>query len=87
MKRVKRIGFIGGCSIVLYVTIYSVLYCNRKPAGDLAYWCHTENGPDWVEDGLYYGFYPVYIVHQRVFHCQRHIWDFTTAYLPANFDP
>ena len=87
MKHVKRISVMAVSLITLYVTIYGVLYCNRKPAGDLAYWCYTREEPRnglLGEDCLYYGFYPVYMVHQRLFHSQRHIYDFHFAEIPAD---
>jgi len=81
----KRIAIISVSSIILYIIYYGVLYSHRKPAGDLAYWCYTGTGPTWVEDSLYCGFYPAYRIHQRVFHCQRHIADFPFAEIPADF--
>ncbi len=88
MNRMERF-LIGCCAvIVLYFGTYALLYLNRKPAGDLAYWCYTTEEPRnglWGEDTLYYLFYPVYIIHQRVFAGQRHIFDFYYAPIPADF--
>ena len=62
--------------ISIYVLLYAVLYSNRKPAGNLAYWVYTgEDMPDEVERILYYVFYPLYFVHQRAFHVGPHTWD------------
>ncbi len=66
------------CSFCLYIAIYGCLFHYRRPAANLAYWAYTDAGPDWVETCLYYGFFPVYFVHQRVFHSQRHTWDRST---------
>jgi hypothetical protein len=85
MKRLKHIAITSIFAISLYMISYGVLYWHRKPAADLAYWCYTGTGPDWVEDCLYYGFYPAYIIHQRALHCQRHIWDFPKLEIPPNF--
>jgi hypothetical protein len=88
MKRIKRILIFGAFAIAIYVAAYGILYYNRKPAGDLAYWDYTSEEPRnglWGEDCLYYGFYPVYIIHQRLFHCQRHIFDFYFAQIPDDF--
>ena len=88
MKHIRRALISGMSAIVIYVAAYGRLYCHRKPAGDLAYWCYTKEEPRnglWGEDCLYYGFYPVYIVHQRLFHCQRHIFDFHFAEIPDDF--
>ena len=86
LKAKRRRIVIGGISaIILYIAIYGWLYYHRKPAGDLAYWDYTGPGPMRADDCLYYAFYPVYIIHQRVFHCQRHIKDFHFAEIPDDF--
>jgi hypothetical protein len=82
MKRIKRIVICGVFAVATYVTAYGILYCHRKPAGDLAYWDYMGPGPMRADDCLYYALYPVYIIHQRVFHCQRHIKDFYFAEIP-----
>lgn len=76
MKRAKDIAIFSIFLVVLYIAIYGAFYCNRKPSADPAFWRYTGHGPRWVEDCFFHGFYPVYIIHQRVFHCQRHMWDF-----------
>jgi len=84
MKRIE-IGFLLGL-IVLYVAGYALIYANRKPAANLAYWAYTEDSPEWVEDCFYYGFYPLYFIHQRVFHIGRHIWDRPVWVIPPGFE-
>jgi hypothetical protein len=72
-------------AFLVYLVAYGFLYSNRKPAANLAYWAYTEDRPMWVEDCLYYGFYPVYFAHQRLFHVGRHTWDREHIEFPADF--
>ena len=69
----------------LYLISYCALYYFRRPAANLAYWGYTENTPEWVESCMYYAFYPPYVVHQRIFHAQRHAWDRPTIHYPPDF--
>jgi len=66
-----------------YVAAYCVLFHFRRPAANLAYWGYTEDCPEWIETCTYYFFYPIYFVHQRVFHGHRHTWDRLPIHLPG----
>jgi hypothetical protein len=86
MKRKNVIEFLFAMFLVCaYVIAYAATYANRKPAANLAYWAYTEDTPEWVEDCLYYGFYPVYFIHQRLFQVGRHTWDREPVEIPADF--
>ncbi len=74
------------CCFLLYVFAYVTLFHYRRPAANLAYWCYTGTGPDWAETCLYYGFFPVYFVHARMFDGHRHTWDRSQPVYPANFE-
>jgi hypothetical protein len=76
----NRVAFSAVWACGIYLTIYGVLYYLRGSAANLSYWVYSERTPDWVECSLYYGFYPAYIVHQRCFGGQRHIYDWVLAY-------
>ncbi|HLX69719.1 MAG TPA: hypothetical protein VKV04_08845 [Verrucomicrobiae bacterium] len=71
--------------LIAYSGFYAVLYCNRKPSANLAYWAYTKNCPEQVETGLYYIFYPAYFIHQRAFHAGRHTWDRPEWVMPPDF--
>ena len=73
------------CGALLYLAVYASLFHLRRPAANLAYWAYTEDTPEWIETCLYYVFFPVYFVHQRVFDVQRHTWDRFEIIYPPDF--
>lgn len=85
MKRGLHSFDVGVILILIYVMAYFALYSNRKPAANLAYWAYSEDKPQWVENCLYYGFFPVYFIHQRVFGIGRHTWDREEIHIPPDF--
>jgi hypothetical protein len=84
MKRRKEYSLL--CIVCLYIAVYSCLFYFRRPAANLAYWAYTENTSETVETCLYYGFFPVYYVHQRVFNVQKHTWDRSEPVYPPGFN-
>jgi hypothetical protein len=78
MKRRTKVAAITGVAIVLYVLAYSYAYKHHGHAANLAYWCyraHADDTPDYVENALLYGFFPIYWVHRTFFRIGRHNWD------------
>jgi hypothetical protein len=75
------------CAICAYVDVYALLYAHREPAANLAYWAYTTpvQAPLWVESSLYYGFYPIYFVHERLLGGWRHNYDRTHPVYPPGF--
>ncbi|HVM63015.1 MAG TPA: hypothetical protein VMV72_19305 [Verrucomicrobiae bacterium] len=60
---------------VFYVGSYTLLYMNRHPAGNLAYFVYLKNdAPDAEEYALYYFYYPIYKLHLRL-GGGKHNWD------------
>ena len=70
-------------AFALYVIAYCTLYHFRQPAANLAFWVYSKPANKRTEKCLYYGFYPIYFVHQRFFRGMRHNDDREPYYPPA----
>jgi hypothetical protein len=83
----KHLPSLGFSVLVLYLCAYTALYHFRHPAANLAYWCYIAGGrkTETLERCAYYGFFPIYFIHQRLLGAGRHTWDRPAPSFPPGF--
>lgn len=68
---------VGVFVIAGYLSAYTVLYCSKSPAANMAYFVYTEHSK--LDHALYWTFWPIYKFHGLVLGQSKHNLDRPTV--------